>query len=71
MSQKRKRIVLTIEQKLEIINRVVDKGESVKKLSAEFGVGEQRVRDIVKKKKIFLTSLHGLKQCVLPHPGKP
>lgn len=50
MSQKRKRIVLTIEQKLEIINRVVDKGESVKKLSAEFGVGEQTVRDIVKKK---------------------
>lgn len=53
MSQKRKRIVLTIEQKLEIINRVVDKGESVKKLSAEFGVGEQTVRDIVKKKNIF------------------
>nr|BAN21014.1 unkown protein [Riptortus pedestris] len=50
MSQKRKRVVLTLEQKLAIINRV-EKGESVKKLSTEFGIGEQTVRDILKKKK--------------------
>lgn len=50
MSAKRKRVVLSLEKKVLIINRAVDRGESVKKLADEFGVGEQTVRDLIKQK---------------------
>ena len=44
MAQKRKRLVLTLPQKLGIVNWV-EKGERVKKSLAEFGIGEQTVRE--------------------------
>lgn len=50
MSAKRKRVVLSLEKKVLIINRAVDHGESVQKLANEFGVGQQTVRDLIKQK---------------------
>ncbi|XP_050526828.1 jerky protein homolog-like [Daktulosphaira vitifoliae] len=50
MSVKRKRIVLSLEKKVLIINRAVDHGESIQKLADEFGVGQQTVRDLIKQK---------------------
>ncbi|XP_056636254.1 jerky protein homolog-like [Diorhabda sublineata] len=50
MASKRKRVVLSLEQKVFIINRVLDRGESVRKVAGEFGVGEQTVRDLIKRK---------------------
>jgi hypothetical protein len=50
MATKRKRVVLSIDQKVTIINRAVDNGENIKKLSVEFGVGVQTVRDLIKRK---------------------
>lgn len=49
LTKKRKRIVLTIKQKLTLIERS-EKGESMSKLSEEYGIGVQTVRDIVKQK---------------------
>ena len=40
IAQKRKRFILMFQQKLGIVNQL-EKGESVKKLYAEFGIGEQ------------------------------
>lgn len=48
-SIKRKRNVLTIEQKLEILNKR-EKGESVASLSRIYEVGKQTIRDIIKNK---------------------
>ncbi|KAL4126727.1 hypothetical protein QTP88_010936 [Uroleucon formosanum] len=50
MSVKRKRVVLSLEKKVLIINWAVDHGESVQKLANEFGVGQQTVRDLIKQK---------------------
>ena len=50
MSVKQKCVVLSLEKKVLIINRVVDHGESVQKLANEFGVGQQTVRDLIKQK---------------------
>lgn len=47
--KKRKRVVLSLQQKLEIIDRL-EKGISVQSLASEYNVGEQTVRDIRKKK---------------------
>lgn len=49
MSNKRKRVVLAIEKKLEIIKKF-DNGASVKNLVIQYGVGDQTVRDILKNK---------------------
>ncbi|XP_023219539.1 jerky protein homolog-like [Centruroides sculpturatus] len=46
---KRKRVVLTIETKLKIVKRL-QKGESVSKLSKEYNIGNQTVRDILNNK---------------------
>ncbi|KAJ3649085.1 hypothetical protein Zmor_020847 [Zophobas morio] len=48
-SAKRKRTVLTIEQKIEIIKQN-ESGENVAALARRFGIGRQTVRDIVKNK---------------------
>lgn len=53
MDQKRKRTVLSIEQKLKIIEKY-ERGQSVKSLKEEYGVGDQTIRDIVKKKSDLL-----------------
>lgn len=44
-SVKRKRVVLSIQQKLEIIN-LLEKGRTVKSIKDEYNIGEQTVRDI-------------------------
>lgn len=54
MSGKRKRVVLSIEQKLEVIKRF-ERGESASKLSNEFNIGIQTVRDLKKQKSQLLS----------------
>ncbi|XP_049645718.1 tigger transposable element-derived protein 2 [Suncus etruscus] len=49
MLGKRKRVVLTIKDKLDIIGRL-EEGVSFKKLSVLYGIGESTVRDIKKNK---------------------
>ncbi|KAG8235509.1 hypothetical protein J437_LFUL015743 [Ladona fulva] len=49
MAEKRKKIVLTIKEKLEVVDRF-EKGEPAAKLAKEYGIGEQTVRDIKKNK---------------------
>ena len=51
---KRKRIVLLINDKLKIIEKF-DEGASVSKLATDYGVGEQTIRDIVKKRQDLQT----------------
>lgn len=46
---KRKRVSLTIQQKLCMIDKL-EKGASVKQMMAEYNVGDQTVRDTLKKK---------------------
>uniref|UniRef100_A0A1B6KBL0 HTH psq-type domain-containing protein n=1 Tax=Graphocephala atropunctata TaxID=36148 RepID=A0A1B6KBL0_9HEMI len=48
-TNKRKRVVLTIHQKLEIIEHL-EKGRSAKSVANEYNVGEQTVKDLKKKK---------------------
>lgn len=50
MSLKRKRVVVSLETKLSAIKRL-DKGESVKKVAADLGVGEVTVGDWRRKRK--------------------
>lgn len=45
--EKRKRTVLSVEQKLSLIAKF-ERGVSTTNLSREFGIGQQTVRDIVK-----------------------
>lgn len=45
MSLKRKRTVLTIKQKLEIVEKL-EKGESANRIASDYSVGVQTVRDI-------------------------
>lgn len=49
MLGKRKRVVLTIKDKLDIIKKL-EEGNSFKKLSVLYGIGESTVRDIKKNK---------------------
>ncbi|GBM33700.1 hypothetical protein AVEN_54828-1 [Araneus ventricosus] len=42
---KRKRVLLTVEQKFQIVNRI-EAGETLAKLSEEFGVGVSTVGDM-------------------------
>jgi tRNA G10 N-methylase Trm11 len=46
---KRKRVVPSIQQKLEIIEQL-EKSRNAKQLALQFGIGEQTVRDLEKKK---------------------
>lgn len=43
-SQKRKRVCVSLQQKLEVLQRL-DRGESLVKLAAELGVGVTTVKD--------------------------
>lgn len=49
MSEKRKRVVLTIQEKLDIIEKI-EQGGSVKLISANYGIGETTARDIKRNK---------------------
>ena len=49
MDKNCKRIVLSIQKKLEIIEKY-EKGHTVKSLKDEYGIGDQTVHDLVKKK---------------------
>lgn len=44
MSQKRKKVVVSVEKKLEAIRRL-DKGEIIRNVAADYGVGETTVGD--------------------------
>jgi len=50
ISERRKRVVLTIKQKLQLIEEF-EKGESATKLAEKYGIGVQTVRDINKNKR--------------------
>ncbi|KAF5926100.1 hypothetical protein HPG69_010122 [Diceros bicornis minor] len=54
MSGKRKRVVLTIKDKLDIIKKLEDGGSS-KQLAVIYGIGETTVRDIRKNKEKIIT----------------
>jgi hypothetical protein len=45
MAEKQKKIVLTVKQKLRVIEKF-ENGESVTKLSKDYGIGIQIIRDI-------------------------
>lgn len=47
MSEKRKKVVLSIQEKLELIN-TIEKGTSKKQISLQYGIGESTFRDIFK-----------------------
>lgn len=49
MAEKRKKVVLTITQRLEMISKI-ENGASRKQMCLDYGVGETTVRDILKKK---------------------
>jgi transposase len=49
MSAKQKRVVITIEQKVEAVRRIKD-GEIVRNVAADFGVDISTVSDWVKSK---------------------
>ncbi|GBN50826.1 hypothetical protein AVEN_78399-1 [Araneus ventricosus] len=59
---KRKRVLLTVEQKFQIVNRI-EAGEILTKLSKEFGVGKSTAgdmrRDSEKKSKTFYAASNG------------
>ena len=61
-SRKRKRVVLTSEQKLLILDRL-KKGQSQENIASEFGVGRSTVGDIKKsegKLRLFASSMEGM-----------
>lgn len=49
MSEKRKKVVLSIQDKLELIKKIQN-GSSKKQMSLQYGIGESTVRDILKQK---------------------
>lgn len=49
MAEKRKKVVLTIAQKLEMISKI-ENGASRKQMSLVYGIGETTVRDVLKQK---------------------
>ena len=53
MAEERKKVVLTLKEKLQVIERF-EKGESAKKLSSDYGIGVQTVRDIKNNKEKIL-----------------
>ena len=48
-TNKRKRIVITLKQKLTLIERF-ENGESTLRLAEEYGIGAQTVRDVIRQK---------------------
>lgn len=50
MASKRKKVVVSMDKKLDAINRI-DKGEALKKIAAELGVGTSTVSDWKKQRK--------------------
>ena len=48
MRRKRKRVVLSLEHKLSILNRLA-KGKKGTKVASEFGIGNSTVTDLKKK----------------------
>ncbi|KAK2499128.1 hypothetical protein MC885_016967 [Smutsia gigantea] len=58
MLGKRKRVVLTIKDKLDIIKKL-EEGISFKKLSVVYGIGESTVRDIKKNKERIINYANG------------
>lgn len=54
MAEKRKKVVLTITQKLQIISKI-ENGASRKQMCLEYDIGEATVRDILKQKDKLLT----------------
>lgn len=54
MSNKRKRVVLSIREKCDILNKL-DQGESMTKLSKEYGVGKSTMSDIKKQRASILS----------------
>ncbi len=58
--QKRKRVVLNIEDKLKICDKI-EQGRSFASVAAEFNVGKSTIHDIIKSKaklQSFLTEIH-------------
>lgn len=53
MDKKRKRVVLSIHQKLEIIKKL-ESGQSARALSGEYGIGYTTVLDLSKQKEKLL-----------------
>lgn len=53
MAEKRKKVVLTIAQKLEMISKL-ENGASRKQMCLDYGIGETTVRDILKNKEKLL-----------------
>lgn len=51
--KKRKRVLLTVEEKLRIIDRL-ERGENVAKLAEEYNIGRTTIRDILGKKDGYL-----------------
>lgn len=49
MTEKRKKVVLSIQEKLELIKKI-ENGASKKQMSLQYGIGESTVRDIFKQK---------------------
>ena len=62
--RKRKRVVLSLENKLSILNRLA-KGEKATKVASEFGIGNSMVTDLKKKSRIWLlvSSMESLYVC--------
>lgn len=54
MAEKRKKVVLTITQKLQMISKI-ENGASRKQMCLEYDIGETTVRDILKQKDKLLT----------------
>lgn len=57
-SRKRKRVVLTLENKLSILDRVAN-SEKMTKLAKEFGVGNSTITDLKKESRFrsFVTTM--------------
>lgn len=53
MAEKRKKVVLTIAQKVEMISKI-ENGASKKQMCLQYGIGETTVRDVLKQKEKLL-----------------
>lgn len=69
MASKRKRVVLSLADKLKIIEQL-DKGVTGKKLSEIYGVGQATICDIKNSKPTLLTLFRCLKMKMEVPPGK-
>ena len=74
--RKRKQVVLSLENKLSILNTLA-KGEKATKVASEFGIGNSTVTDLKKEEsriRLFVLSLESLSVCSkerkIPYSGK-